>query len=170
MAKEKSVDEITSDALREGGYLVNLYFDLHGDSEEGVKNIMVGFIGKLTKEPGVIYAVGEIDKPEKKGELFSTWASVKLLARDFHALVNISIQYSPIGIEILRPHEARLTIGQAQTMLLDVSQASQNFTRVIMERTLSPEEKKNYIAKMEQRSELGKKLLEKSREQKRQQG
>ena len=71
MAKEKSVDEITSDAIHEGGYLVILYFDLHGNSEEAVKNIMVGFIGKLTKEPGVIYAVGEIDKPQKKEEMDS---------------------------------------------------------------------------------------------------
>lgn len=166
MAKPKSVDEITSDALRDGGYLVNVYFDLHGNSEEAVKNIMVGFIGKLTKEPGVIYAVGEIDKPEQKEDLFSTWASVKLLAQDFHTLTRISIQYSPIGIEILRPSEVNLTLGQAQSMLLDVSQASQNFTRVIMERTLSPLDRQEYARKMAQRTELGKKLLEKSREQK----
>ena len=28
MSKEKSVDEITDDAIREGGYLVMVYFDL----------------------------------------------------------------------------------------------------------------------------------------------
>ncbi|MCX6773253.1 MAG: hypothetical protein NTV88_05825 [Candidatus Micrarchaeota archaeon] len=166
MAKEKSVDEITADAIHEGGYLVNLYFDLHGGSEEAVKNIMVGFIGKLTKEPGVVYAVGEIDKPEKKEDLFSTWAQVKLLAQDFHTLTRISIQYSPIGIEILRPSEVNLTLGQAQSMLLDVSQASQNFTRVIMERTLSALDRQEYAKKMEQRIELGKKLMEKSHEKK----
>jgi len=166
MPKEKSVDEVTVDALRDGGYLVNLYFDLHGSSEEAVKSIMVGFVGKLTKEPGVIYAVGEIDKPEKKDDMYSTWAQVKLLAQDFHTLVRISVQYSPIGIEILRPDEVKLTLGQAQSMLLDVSQASQNFTRVIMERTLSPLDKRDYARKMEQRSELGKKLLEKSHEKK----
>lgn len=163
MAKEKSVDELTDDAVREGGYLANVYFDLHAGSEDAVKTIMIGFLSKLTREPGVIYAVGEIDKPQQKDGMFSTWANVKLLAKDFSTLVRISTQYSPIGMEILRPHEAKLSLGEAQSVLLDISQTSQNFTRVIMERTLSKEEAENYGKKMQQRSELGRKLLESSR-------
>ena len=124
---------------------------------------MVGFIGKLTREPGVIYAVGEIDKPIEKEGMFSTWAEVKLLAQDFSTLVKISTQYSPIGIEILRPDEVKLTLGEAQSALLDISQTSQNFTRVIMERTLSDDERKDYAKKLGQRAELGKKLFEKKR-------
>ena len=111
MAKEKTVEQITDDAVREGGYLANVYFDLHATTEEAVKSLMVGFIGKLTKEPGVIYAVGEIDKPMEKEGVFSTWAEVKLLAQDFPTLVLVASQYSPIGVEILRPDEVKLTLG-----------------------------------------------------------
>ena len=163
MPKEKSVDEITDDAIREGGYLAMVYFDLHGTTSEAVKNIMVGFIGKLTREPGVIYAVGEIDQPIEKEGMFSTWAEVKLLAEDFPALVRISAQYSPIGVEILRPEEVRMNLGEAQSTLLDISQTSQNFTRLIMEKMLTDGEKKDYATKMSQRMELGKKLFEKKR-------
>ncbi len=161
MAKEKSVDEITDDAMREGGYLALVYFDLHATTKDAVQNLMVGFIGKLTKEPGVIYAVGEIDQPIEKEGIFSTWAEVKMLVQDFPALVKIASQYSPIGIEILRPDEVKLTLGEAQSMLIDVAQTSQNFTRLIMERVLSDEEKKEYGEKMSQRTELGRKLMEK---------
>jgi len=160
MAKEKSVDEITEDAINEGGYLAMVYFDLHATTQEAVQNLMVGFIGKLTKEPGVIYAVGEIDKPLEKEGMFSTWAEVKLLSQDFPTLVRIASQYSPIGIEILRPDEVKMTLGEAQGALLDISQTSQNFTRLIMERMLSEDEKKEYGKKMLQRTELGKKLFE----------
>ena len=107
----KSVDEITSDAIEDGGYLCLLYFDMHASSEEQVKNIMVGFIAKLTKEPGVIYALGEIDKPIVHDNLFSSSAEVKLLAHDFVTLTRICSSYAPIGIEILRPHEPKLTLG-----------------------------------------------------------
>jgi len=162
MAKEKSVDEITDDAIREGGYLANVYFDLHGSTEDAVKNLMVGFIGRLTKEQGVIYAVGEIDKPEVKDGMFSTWASVKLLAKDFSTMVRIALQYSPIGVEILRPQQVDLTLGEAQSVLLDISQTSQNFTRLIMERTLSKDDAAQYGKKMMQRAELGKRLLERA--------
>ncbi|MCX6771520.1 MAG: hypothetical protein NTX79_05695 [Candidatus Micrarchaeota archaeon] len=163
MPKDKSVDEMTDDAIRQGGYLAMVYFDLHGTTPDAVKNLMVGFIGKLTREPGVIYAVGEIDKPIEKEGMFSTWAEVKLLASDFPTLVKIAAQYSPIGVEILRPGEVRMTLGEAQGSLLDVSQTSQNFTRLIMERMLSEGEKKDYATKLSQRIALGKKLFENKR-------
>lgn len=161
MPGEKSVDEITDEAIRNRGYLVQVYFDLHAKSADEVKNLMVGFISKLTKEPGVIYAVGEIDQPLEKGGVFSTWAEVKLLASDFATLIRVASQYSPIGIEILRPSKVELSLGEAQGALLDVSQVSQNFTRMIMERVLSKDEAEEYRQKMLSRAELGKKLLEK---------
>jgi len=161
MAKEKSVDEITDGAIKEGGYLAVVYFDLHATTSEAVQNLMVGFIGKLTKEPGVLYAVGEIDKPAEKDGFYSTWAEVKLLARDFPTLVRVATQYSPIGIEILRPDEVKMTLGEAQGTLLDIAQTSQNFTRMIMEKVLSDDEKNQYGKKMQHRMDLGKKLMEK---------
>ena len=163
MAREKSVDQITDEAIHEGGFLTIIYFDLHASTKDAVQNIMVGFISKLVKEPGVIYAVGEIDKPVEKDGLFSTWAQVKLLARDFTTLVKVATQYSPIGIEILRPGEVRLSLGEAQGALLDISQTSLNFNRIIMERMLSKEEKEEYQKKMQQRAELGRMLLEKKK-------
>ena len=163
MDRKKSVDEITDEAVAQGGYLSVVYFDLHAPTADEVKNIMVGFISKLVKEPGVIYAVGEIDKPVEKDGLFSTWAQVKMLARDFTTLVKVATQYSPIGIEILRPAEVRLSLGEAQGALLDISQTSLNFTRMIMERMLSKEEKEEYQKKMQQRAELGRMLLEKKK-------
>lgn len=161
MEKKKSVNEMTDEAVSQGGYLAMVYFDLHAKTSDEVKNVMVGFISKLTKEHGVIYAVGEIDQPVEKEGVFSTWAEVKLLARDFATLVRVSSLYSPIGVEILRPGEVKLTLGEAQGMLLDVSQTSLNFTRMIMERVLSKEEVEAYQVKMQQRADLGKKLLEK---------
>ena len=162
MAQEKkTVDQITEEAIKAGGYLSVLYFDLHSSSHEAVKNIMVGFISKLTKENGVIYAVGKIDQPIEKEGVFSTWAEVKILVQDFPTMVRLALLYSPIGVEILRPDEVKLTLGEAQGTLLDIAQTSQNYTRMIMERVLSKEEKEAYAKKMEQRVELGKRLLEK---------
>ena len=163
MDRKKSVDEITDEAVHDGGYLAMVYFDLHAATADEVKNIMVGFISKLVKEPGVIYAVGEVDKPVEKDGMFSTWAQVKMLAKDFTTLVKIATQYSPIGIEILRPDHVRLSLGEAQGALLDISQTSLNFSRMIMERMLSKEEAEEYKKKMQQRAELGRMLLEKKK-------
>ena len=161
MDRKKSVSEITDEALAEGGYLALLYFDLHAKTADEVKNLMVGFIGKLTKEKGVVYAVGEIDQPLEKEGMFSTWAEVKLLARDFSTLASICSRYSPISVDILRPGQVSLQLGQAQELLMDIGQTSQGFTRMIMERVLSKEEVEEYHKKMAARAEIGKKLLEK---------
>jgi len=159
MEKKKTINEITDEAIHNGGYLAHVYFDLHAHSADEVKNLMVGFIGKLTKEKGVLYAVGEIDEPLEKGGVFSTWAEVKLLAEDFTTLAKISAQYSPIGVDIMRPERVALDLSQAQGLLLDISQTSQNFTRLIMDRVLSKEEIETYKKKMDARAELGKKLI-----------
>ncbi|MCX8196756.1 MAG: hypothetical protein N3G80_00345 [Candidatus Micrarchaeota archaeon] len=161
MAQQKSFDELAEEVAQNGGFAAIFYFDLHAPSEEEVKNLMVGFISKLTGEPGVLYAVGEIDKPIQKENLFSTWAEVKILANDFSTLVRLSTMYSPIGVEIIQPSEVRLSLSEAQGILLDISQTSLNFTKLIMERVLSKEEVEQYKSKLQQRAELGKRLLQK---------
>jgi len=156
----KSVDEITNEAIQDGGYLCLLYFDMHASSEEAVKNIMVGFIAKLTKAEGVIYALGDIDKPIVHDDLYSASAEVKILIKDLASLTRICAQYSPIGIEILRPHDVKLTLGELQDALLSVAQLSSQFASVLMQKGLTQEEKALYEKKMQQRMALGKDLLE----------
>jgi len=100
--------------------------------------------------------------PLEKNGVFSTWAEVKLLVEDFATLVKIAIQYSPIGFEILKPDSVSLSIGQAQSILLDISDASNKFTSFIFEKVLSKEEIEEYKKKLQARYELGKKLIEKN--------
>lgn len=161
---QKSVDEITRDALKEGGVLALLYFDLHGSSKESVKNIMVGFLTKLSQREGVLYALGEIDEVIENEGLFSTSAEVKLLARDFPLLLTICAEFSPIGVEILKPSEIKLNLGDAQSVLLNVASLSTSFTKMMFEKVLTPEDKALYMKKLAQREEIGKKLLEKKGE------
>lgn len=156
----KSVDEITNEAIGDGGYLCLLYFDMHASSEDAVKNIMVGFVAKLTKEEGVIYALGDIDKPIVHDELYSASAEVKILIKDLPSFTRICAQYSPIGIEILRPHEVKLSLGELQEALLSVAQLSSQFASILMQKGFSQEESALYSKKLEQRMKLGKNLLE----------
>lgn len=157
----KSVDDITNEAIKHGGMLALLYFDLHGKSKEAVQNILVGFIAKISKENGVVYSYGEIEEPIEFDGMFSASAEFKLLAKDYSSLQKICGQYSPIGIEILRPSEINLTLGEAQNALLEVSMLSQNFVHVMMDKLMTPEEKADYQKKMLQQAELGKRLVEK---------
>ena len=162
----KSVDDITIDAIKQGGILCLLYFDIHGNEKDALQKILVGFVGKISKEHGVIYSYGEIDEPIEFDGMHSASAEVKLLVKNYQSLQALCARYGPVGLEILRPNEIKLTVGEAQSVLMDVAMLSQDFVKAMMEKTMTPEEKAHYEKKMTQRAELGKKLLDRKDENK----
>ncbi len=159
MADMHKFEALKHDVLRHGGFYLHFYFDMHASDPTALQNIMVGFVGKLTNEEGVRLAVGEVDEPLKRDELYSTTAKVSMLVSDLPTLAKLVMNYAPIGIELEEPLEARVTAGELQTALMNVSAITQDFTRHILTTTLNPEEKIHFQNQMARRAELGKRLL-----------
>ncbi|MEW6329810.1 MAG: hypothetical protein AB1468_06905 [Candidatus Micrarchaeota archaeon] len=162
----KSVEQVTREAVESGGVLALLYFDVHGNSKEVVQNTMVEFVSRITKERGVIYAVGEIEEIIELNEMFSTSAEVKVLTKDFASLVGIAVLYSPIGVEVLEPHSIRLSIPEAQSIILNAAQTSQEFATFVLDRIMKPDELAEFKKKMAGKAELGKRLMERKKDAK----
>ena len=161
--EEKKGEEIAKEALKEGGVQALVYYDIHGSSPDTLKNILIGFVGKLIAEPGVLHAYGKIEKPQKdevENEFYSS-AEVKMAFRDFNSLAILCVKYMPIGIEILKPHEISLGMGEAQNMLLNIASITNEYAEELLKRSVSEEEKIAYGKKILKREELGRKLLEK---------
>ncbi|MCX6777719.1 MAG: hypothetical protein NT157_02430 [Candidatus Micrarchaeota archaeon] len=157
---EEKVRHITEKILKNGGVLSLVYFDVHAKSEEVVKSTLVDLIARLLKEPGVVYAVGEIKETIESDGTFSTSSEVKVLTGDFASLSRLSARYSPIAVEILEPHEVRLTLGEAQNLLLSISETSQEFADYVVKKVLKGKDLEELNRKLAARSALGKKLLE----------
>ena len=155
------VEKVTSKTIKDGGVLAVLYFDIHTKSKDKAQHIGAGFVEQLLKEPGVVYAVGEIDEPLQDGEMFSTYVQVKILVSGFQHLVNICAIHSPFNVEILRPDEIRLALSQAHEMLIGISTVTGDYKKYIIEKTSTPEELQRYQRILEKKAELGKKILEK---------
>ncbi|MEM3556038.1 MAG: hypothetical protein QXF56_04945 [Candidatus Micrarchaeia archaeon] len=159
----KTVEEVNDEVIKNGGLLVLMYFDMHGNSPDVIQNSLVDMIGRLTQEPGVVYATGEIEEPIQYEELYSTSAEVKLLARDLNSLVNVCFRYGPIGIEVLQPEEMKLGLPQLHELLLNVSQTSQEYTKFVYEKLMTPEEREKFNRQLLNRAELAKKLVERGK-------
>lgn len=157
------VEEVDDEVVGKGGLLVFLYFDMHGNSPEVIQNSLVDMVSHLTKEPGVVYATGQVDEPVQYGDLYSGSAEVRLLARDLNSLVNVCFRYGPIGVEVVRPEEMKLDLPRLQELLLNISQTSQEYTKFVYEKLMTPEEKEEFNKKLLQRAELAKKLIEKGK-------
>ncbi|MGV8176487.1 MAG: hypothetical protein ACP5NX_01675 [Candidatus Bilamarchaeaceae archaeon] len=157
---QANVEKVTKDAVKQGGVLAMLYFDLHGTDAKALTQLSVGFIQQLLKEKGVIYAVGEIDKPVEGREIASTYLQAKVLAKSFPALVNLCAMYSPFSMEILEPSELKLDVDKMQEILVTISQSTQEYKKYILEKTLSKEDLERYKVFLQRRIDLGKKLME----------
>ncbi len=155
------VDKLTKDTIARGGVLALLYFDIHGNSPNVLKELAAGFVQRMLKEPGVVWALSEIDEPITQGEFFSTSIEVKILTQDYSSLAKICATYSPFSLEILKPDEIRLTLNKAHELLLDVSTMAFDYKKYILEKLSKPEDLERYRKSLEQKIELGKRLLEK---------
>jgi hypothetical protein len=159
----KTIEELTERAIREGGVLVNLYFDMHGSSKEVIQNSLVEMIGRMTHEPGVIYVTGVVEEPIEVNGMQCTSAEVKLLAKNFNSLVNVSFRYAPIGLDIIKPEEVKLSIREMHDVLLNISQTAQEYTTFITEKVMNEDEKVAFKKQLLNRAEVAKRLLEKGK-------
>ncbi len=101
---KSEVDEITEETVASGGILAKLYFDMQSEKQEDLQPIMADMINnRLLKSPGVVYCFGSINEPVKLDDSYSTSAEVTALVKDMGSLVNISFNFVPAGIEILKP-------------------------------------------------------------------
>ncbi len=167
---KSEVEELTEKTVARGGILTRLYFDMQSESSEELQPLMTDLINnRLLKAPGVVYCTGAIDEPIKleKEEVYSTSAIVTVLFNDIGALVNTTFNLAPAGIEVIKPiGDFRIKHGDLQSLLLDLSNISVNYSQYILEKVLSKEDLEKVKRDLMRRHELGKTLLEKKAEEK----
>ncbi len=155
---EKAVDKGALDTI--------FHFDAHGADKDAVENSMIDMIARCAKEPGVLYCTGEIDRAIQTDDMYSCAAEVKLLAANYNTLTNVAMKYGPIAVEIIRPHKVELTLEEAQSCLLDISQAAQDFAQFAFEKLLKGEDARRYEEQIRNRSELGQQLRDGKKKEK----
>ncbi len=168
---KSELEKITHEKLLQGGILVKMYFDMQNQEKEKLQPLLVDLINEhLLKEKGVVYCYGAIEEPIKLNELYSTSAEVTILFENIFPLVNIAFNYTPIGLEILKPDkEFVLKMSQLQSLILEISNISTNYSRYILQKVLKPDDLALITKEIENRIEMGIKLMEKLENNKKEQ-
>ena len=168
MAKKSEVDVVTDEKIRNGGVLVKFYFDVTDKDKEKLQPLLVDLINnRLLKEKGVVYCFGKINEPLEKDGVFLTSAIVTTLFDKVSPLFNVIFNYSPAGIEVLKPEkEFSMTIHELQMLLVDMSGIAMNYSRYILEKVLTPKEVEAMRKQIEHRIDVGKQAIKKSQEEK----
>ncbi|MGD0729233.1 MAG: hypothetical protein ABR981_04110 [Candidatus Micrarchaeaceae archaeon] len=167
MAKSE-VEKVTEEKVSKGGFLVKLYFDMQHTEKEKLQPLMVDLINEqLMKEKGVVYCYGAIEEPLEKDGIFITSAMVTVLFDKFMPLINVAFNYSPAGIEILQPqHDITFKTFELQSILMDLSQISLDYSKYVLERVMKPEDIAKISEQLNRRTEMAKKFLDENKDKK----
>ena len=164
---EDKLNDLFKEACKSGAVLAKFHFDAHGKNAEGVTNSLVQFVGRLSKENGVIYCKGEVDEAlQGDDKVWSSNAEVSILVEGFHVLIYLCFNYAPWGIEIEKPEKQEFTANDLQGFLLDVSKISQDYSKYIFEQVISDEKREELLMAMDKRAELGKKMRDEAEKKK----
>lgn len=168
---KSDLEKITHEKLLQGGILAKMYFDMQNQEKDKLQPLLVDLINEhLLKEKGVVYCYGAIEEPIKLNELYSTSAEVTILFENIFPLVNIAFNYTPIGFEILKPEkELVLKMSQLQSLILEISNISTNYSRYILQKVLKPDDLALITKEIENRIEIGKKVMDKLENDKKEQ-
>jgi hypothetical protein len=164
MAKSP-VDAVTDEKIAKGGVLIKFYFDMQHKDKDKLQPLMVDLINeRLMKEIGVVYAFGAIEEAMEFKGVYSTSAVVTVLFENFFAAVAVALNYSPAGLEIIKPSkEMHFKTGELQSLLMSLSQRAADYSRYVFEKVLSPDEMEEINRSLENRERIGKNLLEKTK-------
>jgi len=160
----EDLDALIDEGVKRGGVYAVFHFDAHGKDEESIRNSLVDFVSRLTKEEGVVFGEGRVEEALKKEDesLYSAIAEVTLFAKNFRSLLMLALKYGPVAVEVIKPEKMTLENEDLQGLLVDASLASQQFSTHILEKTMKPEDLEEFKKKMEARAELGRKAREKA--------
>ena len=156
--RKSDVDRVTEETVAKGGVLVKLYFDMRHNEKDKLQPLMADLINeRLMKEQGMVYCYGAIEEPLERDGIFITSGVVTVLFDSFLPLIGIAFRYAPAGVEIIKPtKEMVFKPMDLQRMLMDISDISINYSKYILERVLSPEDREAVVKHLEDRAELGK--------------
>ncbi|MFH1106382.1 MAG: hypothetical protein V1787_00650 [Candidatus Micrarchaeota archaeon] len=164
---EAELNQLFRDAGKRGAVLALLHFDAYGRDKEVIRQAIVEMVSSVTREPGVIYAKGEVEEvregKDKDGNTeFSTYTEVKVLFASLSRALSLCLKYAPVAVEILEPAELKLNAEEIQNIMLDASSISQQYTNFYMKKLLSKEELADFQDHLKKRAEEGRRLLEKA--------
>jgi hypothetical protein len=149
----------TEEVVNKGGFLAQLYFDMHARSKEGLQNLSVGFTSVLDKEDGVVFAISEIEEPiENEDNSFSTYIKATILFSDFPSLCKFITKYTPVSIEIVKPENIKINNVDFISGIMEISEVIYNLKFKIYKESLSEKDRAFINSITKAREDIGRKL------------
>ncbi len=104
----------------EKGYMhCRVVIEIMGAPQKHVEDTLKLVVKKLGEEKDVSIVSEKIHPAEAKDKLFSAFAEVELLIKDFATMTRICFDYMPSSFEILKPESFRLPMLEVSNFVSD---------------------------------------------------
>ena len=129
----EDIDYQIEEWLDKGGVQARLFIEAQGKDAELVKNSLQQLIEQLKKEPDLLVYKAETDEviQDRQTKNFTSLIEAELVAKDLRRLTQIVMRYGPSAVEILAPESIKISMGEAQDLLMDTSEVVSTLTHEI---------------------------------------
>ena len=115
------MEEVEFEEKLDKGYLhCKIIIEILGAPQQHVADTIALVLKKLKEEEDVDVLSDKIHPVEPREKLFSTFADVDLLFKDFTVLTRISFDYMPSSVEILKPENFKLPALEISNFVNDM--------------------------------------------------
>ncbi|ODS42116.1 MAG: hypothetical protein MSIBF_01910 [Candidatus Altiarchaeales archaeon IMC4] len=147
---EKAVIEKTfnedlhvDDEVSQGKILCQIYLKVESD-EDALENAVDSIVVEpFTMDSNIDLLEVKVHEIEK-GDKFLGVVETKMLVRDFRTLAAVVMGYGPVAVRIVKPERINITIDQLHSMLVEISEMSQNLSNQITSMLTDTERRKMY--------------------------
>lgn len=151
------ISENVMEELRKKGFLVvKAYFDLYGESEEGLKALTTSFLAQLPREEGVVFSLGEFSL-DKEGDYLTSLVEVAIAFKRPLDAIKLFLKFNPASVEVLFPEKLEISFGELEEIIMEAS----NFSFLLKQKIEESDPARAVISRyaLKKHIELGRKLL-----------
>jgi len=133
---DKEIREQAEKKLKEGWIQSVMMIEVLAVSEETAKKSLEEHVVKMGKEKRTLISRKDFKEIRKEKspfpnieEAYSNVVELEVLTENFETLVYLAMNYAPTSIEILKPEKITLDLGEAQGVVVSVSDMLHKFAK-----------------------------------------
>ncbi|MAG15940.1 hypothetical protein CMO88_02670 [Candidatus Woesearchaeota archaeon] len=106
--------------VQKGNLRCKMILEILGTPKEHVEETLRLVLKRLKDEEEVDVVSGEVNPPKEKDKLFSTFAELDILFKDFTVLTRICFDYLPSSIEVSEPKDFKIPSTDVSNFVNDM--------------------------------------------------
>lgn len=91
-----------------------------GKPKEHIEQALKNYVKQINQDDNFMFLKEDYVPAEKKGDAFSAFVEIELISKSLAAMIGFCFDYMPSTMEIIKPEELKLKMGELSNLLMDL--------------------------------------------------